>query len=462
MSIPKHFSNADTYFDAVLDFLCSYSWIYREPNTSFIASIDLMPLDFKKYFLQISTDDINVFPLLNEKLVDCPPSVLSFRQKIEKLTPIILRILPNSNLSLIKKSKYIKGVAAKKMLEVSHLAKHIHAHCGSSSTLVIDLGAGLGYLSQALHDINSNYLILGFESNSARVEKARQRCHQNFKAIGFQQQFVDENSIDFINSEALKHGQINGFSEVNTMSIIGLHACADLSINAMRLFLKMPKVRCIHIMPCCYHKLELQTHNRDKDDFMLFANFPLSNALQKSIEWRILKPILNRPFLRLACQRTKAHWGEDKTVRERMKHGYRMFMRAAAEAIRDSNETVKPKRNIRQMESHSIDFCELKRMYQLQLKETGAHVKWQNSHEEKFLKIITKFPDKEGPYLAVAFTCLQTALQKLCENIVLLDRLCFLEEEAAKQKLSISTRYEAIFDELVSPRCHVLVAEKLS
>lgn len=44
---------------------------------------------------------------------------------------------------------------------------------------------------------------------------------------------------------------------------------------------------------------------------------------------------------------------------------------------------------------------------------------------------------------------------------MLYDRLCYLREVAAAQQLRLEVRYEKLFDEKVSPRCRVLIAEKL-
>ncbi|KAH8372628.1 hypothetical protein KR009_001431 [Drosophila setifemur] len=467
MSVPSSFKNAETYFDAALEFLSTYSWIYREANTACLASINLMPDEFKNYFLRISNEKLNEFPFVLESIVECPPSLLTFCQNLANLTPKDgLGSLSGSPLNINKKPVNNKGISAKKMLEIKHLAAHIYAHCAKSQ-LMVDLGAGLGYLNQELYGLNPKYIILGLESDKSRVETARQRCRgwlptSASKSVSYEQLFVNESSDAYIDARALELAKENDCIKLQTMSIIGLHACADLSINAMRLFLKMPRVRCLHIMPCCYHKMELQLNAWKDSDPTLFINFPLSDTLHKSFESSVPKPVLNRPFLRLACQRTSARWVRDCTEDEHAKHGYQMYMRGVAEAVRSSEESVIPRKMAVPICTNPIDFCELKRRFQLHSNDTGGPVEWQISHEERFLDKSAKFIDNEGPRLAEALTCLQTAMQKLCENLVLLDRLCFLEEAAAKQKLRVKIRYEAIFDEKVSPRCHVLVAEKLS
>ncbi|KAH8319689.1 hypothetical protein KR074_003873 [Drosophila pseudoananassae] len=463
MSIPSSFSNADSYFHAVLEFLDSYSWIYREANTCCITSLEAMPLEFKNYFLRISNDNLNSFPFVHGDIEDCPPLVMNFRQKLRKLTPKTLNHLRQT---VAKKTKNNKGVSHKKMHEVHLLAAHIFNHCRNSQ-LLVDLGAGLGYLSQALLELNPEYLIVGLEAAEDRVEKARQRCIQHLppaapSSIAYHQHFIDGDSSSYIESQASELARKNNCQDLQKMSIIGLHACADLSVTAMKLFLEIPRVRCLHIMPCCYHKLELQSSSPEASDSHLFVNFPLSCVLRRCVETSSQKPILNRPFLRLACQQTKSHWGLEYTEKKHADHGYQMYIRALAEALRQPKETVKPIRSAASSSTNPITFSEVKRLYQLESNESGLNVDWQDSHEKTFLQLSEEFPDNQGPRLAEALTCLQAALQNLCENLVLLDRLCFLEDESVKQSIPLSARYESIFDDKVSSRCHVLIAEKLS
>lgn len=412
MSIPSSFSNAESYFQEVLEFLNSHSWIYREANTSCIPSIEAMPLEFKNYFLQISNDNLNAFPFVHQNVEGCPPLVMNFRQKLSQLTP---KTSSQLRQPVATKTKNNKGVSHKKMHEVNLLAAHIFDHCRNSQ-LLVDLGAGLGYLSQSLHELNPDYLIVGLEAAEDRVEKARQRCIQHLppaasSSIAYHQHFIDRDSGGYIESQASELARKNSCQDLEKMSIIGLHACADLSVTAMKLFLELPKVHCLHIMPCCYHKLELQSSCHEASDSHLFVNFPLSSALRGSVESRSQKPILNRPFLRLACQRTKAHWGQEYTEKKHVDHGYKMYMRALAEVLRQPKETVKPIRTAASSSSNPITFSEIKRLYQLESSESGLNVDWIDSHQDAFLQLSEKFPDNQGPRLAEALTCLQASLQ---------------------------------------------------
>ncbi|KAH8286809.1 hypothetical protein KR054_011086 [Drosophila jambulina] len=463
MSIPSSFNNTGTYLESVSKFLSTYSWIYRTSNANCLLSIDTMPLDFKSYFLNISNEKLNLFPLLQENLGDCPYSLISFRQELDNLTPRnIDDSVYRSHCKVAQRTRNQKGISEKKLLEIKQFSKHINDHCAETQVLV-DLGAGLGYLSQALYELKPSYLIVGLEADKSRVDKARQRCVSYMppaaiKSVIYQQHFINADSNSYIDALASELAKNNGCSEVRTISIIGLHACADLSINAMLLFLKMSKVQCLHIMPCCYHKLELRANIHGVSENL--TNFPLSSALRKSIETINQNLFLNRPFLRLACQQTNSHWDRERTVDAHEEHGYRMYTRALAEAILHTTEIVKPKKNISSTPKYPITMFVLRSRFQLLSKESGVSLEWNSTHEAKFLELNLKHPDTQGPRLAEALTCLQTSIQKLCENVVLLDRLCYLEEMAARQKIPIKAQYNTLLDEKISPRCQVLVAEK--
>lgn len=271
MSLPKTFVDDDAYFRSVVDFLHTYSWVYNVANTSCIKALDCMPQEFKDYFLELSNENLNAFPFVHEPLEGCPENVQRFRQLIAKMTPQqTAASLPNLTSQEKRKcSNQYRKIGLKKLHEIEQLADKIHEHCaGTQTQMIIDLGSGLGYLSEALHKLKNNYLILGLEADEKRVESARQRCQkflpqEALKSISYKTEFIksDANSRARIEGYVFQLAQSHGLLPGLSTAIIGLHACADLSISAMILFLTMPQVRSLHIMPCCYHKLALHTEN---------------------------------------------------------------------------------------------------------------------------------------------------------------------------------------------------------
>lgn len=80
--------------------------------------------------------------------------------------------------------------------------------------------------------------------------------------------------------------------------MIGLHACGDLAVTGLKLYLDLTQVSALILVPCCYHKMALRDCLRSKleAEFALeeaqfdtdsdsseqaFDNFPLSQALNR-------------------------------------------------------------------------------------------------------------------------------------------------------------------------------------
>lgn len=424
MSLPSIFANDDTYFRSAVSFLQKYSWIYREANTCFLKSLNDMPSDFKDYFLGISNEHLNKFPFVHEHLDGCPKEVECFREEIAKLTPT--QTAPSAPPLIRNFSGNNRKVAPKKLHEIEQLAAHIHGHCADMQ-FVIDLGSGLGYLSEALLQRNDNYLILGLEADEQRVQAARQRSQKllpqgTHKSISYQQLFItaDANSCARIEQYASELATGNGLPRALRTTIIGLHACADLSISAMLLFLAMPQVRCLHIMPCCYHKLALRCEAEgpadDSSARSSFINFPLSKVLREAMSADCAVACFNRPFMRLACQQTNSRWRCD--ARAHAEHGSRMFVRALAEALCDAVELTKVKRYDTkearaQDPTHQdgLTFADIQQKYQLCSRQTIQPLDWRSVHETRFAEITELYADGRGSLLAEALCCLQASIQ---------------------------------------------------
>ncbi|XP_061399343.1 methyltransferase-like protein 25B [Musca vetustissima] len=498
MSLPVGFKTPEDYFKETLDFLKEYSWIYQEANTCFIKSniLSKMPKEFRNYFQNINNHDLNQFPLVHLPL-KAEPMLMEFRRRLSSLIPqeAFADPPPLEEMSHFKTENFRK-MNLKKRHEILRLAQAIHtqlqprekeqsqqqtAESDQEKVVLIDFGCGLGYLSEMLYKLNHNYLILGLESDPVRVEAAEKRLEAYMpgakEAIHYRQQFITENSKDFINESVTELLQSNycprqdTLRQPTTQAIIGLHACADLTITSMKLFLRMPQVRHLIIMPCCYHKMQMCAGT------MKFHNFPLSRRLQKVVvpdeddddkasDSSVINnysSYLNRPFLRLACQQTLKRWHKC-TVEQHSRHAREMFLRAMVEALphKETEIVVKCKEKIDLLKENILDFNTIRHLYQLQETRDVSRrvvVDWSEEHVREFYMLVAKYGD--GEKLAEGLTCLQTAIQKLCENLVLYDRLCFMEETAAELNLNIYVRYEKLMDEELSPRCYVLIAEKL-
>lgn len=256
---------------------------------------------------------------------DWPASLQQFLFRLKDLQPAITL----NSIDLPYTSK-INGVGPKKLHEIIKLSAEIHNNiiCENGETMIaniflVDLGCGLGYLSQMLNE-RYGYKVLGIESDGNRVATAKKRQLKLFPGsvgqVHYVQHFVQSDlSIAFIRAELESR-----FSpEPNVrFALIGLHSCGDLTVSALQLYLNMADVQTITIMPCCYHKMQFCVSG-DR-----FENIPLSETMRNSNNW---DNVLGRPFLRLASQQTAARW-RDLTAQAHTEHGRNMFRRAAVQA----------------------------------------------------------------------------------------------------------------------------------
>lgn len=440
MSLPKGFTTPDDYFLESISFLKEFSWIYQEANTCFIKSNILanMPKEFRSYFQDIDNNELNQFPYVHQTLTTLQePSIKEFRRRLSSLIPKEAFEDPpplEGNLNL--KTENFKKMNVKKRHEILRLAQAIHRELQQEheSCVLIDFGCGLGYLSEILYKLNENYLILGLESDPLRVQAAEKRLEAYMpkakNSICYCQQFITENSKDFIAENVTEllqsnYGYGNDTLRPTTQAIIGLHACADLTITSMKLFLYTPEVRHLIIMPCCYHKMQMCATT------LRFNNFPLSRSLKKVIAVgeddnsdnekkeqngendsviNNYSRYLNRPFLRLACQQTLKRW-QNCTAEQHSRHGREMFLRAVAEALprKETEIVVKCKEKIDLLPENILGYKHFRHLYRLQSKINGELLDWSEVHEKAFNMLLEQYP--YGERLAEGLTCLQTAIQ---------------------------------------------------
>ncbi len=145
-------------------------------------------------------------------------------------------------------------------------------------------------------------------------------------SVKFVQHFVGSDSASFIQSTLMQEFNLN---EIPDLTLTGLHACADLTVSSLNLFLNISMVRKLLIMPCCYHKMKCKVNSTDE-----FDNVPLSERVKSA---HYVNDVINRPFLRLAGQQTALRW-RSNTEAEHIEHGRNMFIRGVVEAVLNEGE----------------------------------------------------------------------------------------------------------------------------
>lgn len=121
--------------------------------------------------------------------------------------------------------------------------------------------------------------------------------------------------------------------------MIGLHACGDLAVTGIKMYMSLPEVSALVLVPCCYHKMALKSNNpthdtepatEDLDNFVgeeAFENFPLSERLATRSDGA---KFICRPFLRLAGQASSTSW-QGWTREDHQRHSFNVLSRAVVQ-----------------------------------------------------------------------------------------------------------------------------------
>ncbi|XP_055607678.1 probable methyltransferase-like protein 25 [Uranotaenia lowii] len=428
------------YFSHCVDFLQKYRWIFEHSNTKFVQEgvLDRISNEWIGDLNGATNEELNRIPLGYIGDTWCE-DLKNFLGEARKLSVIYTRVEQVKH-----KTSILKGVSPKKLYEIEHLSAVIGNLC-SKDELLLDFGSGLGYLSQHLHQ-NYEFSVFGFEGDESRVLSCNQRQEKLFPktkdSVVFLQHFIEESSYDYIKSRA----EAEFKNCINKFAIVGLHACADLSLTAIKMFLQNTEISKLVIMPCCYHKLKPIT-----EDCIRFVNIPVSDEL-KTIMTSHESNFLGRPFLRLGCQQTASRW-QNMTSEEHAKHGQAMFERSLVQSILREDEFV-TKNKTNEAKATILDTFKLHHTTN-PIDCTG----WSEEQIQGLQETAAKYPN--GDRLAEYLTCFQTCLQAICENLILLDRLCYIRSEARRQSLDIRSDLVKLANDRLSPRCFIIMAEKL-
>lgn len=164
-----------------------------------------------------------------------------------------------------------------------------------------------------------------------------------------------------------------------------------------------------------------------------------------------------RAFLRLAGQQSPEK-SIEMTSEEHFTHGKRMFERAVVEAILSDCETSKKINNFINPYGR-LKFDDIKMKYKIINKNDKNEISWSKIHEEKFNEIRKELP--RGEEQSEIFSCLQASIQNCCENLVIMDRIFYIKEQAKLKNLKVEIFVKKLQNEKLSPRCHVFVIKKV-
>ncbi|XP_069692598.1 methyltransferase-like protein 25B isoform X2 [Periplaneta americana] len=304
--LPPGYSSHEVYFADASRFLEEYRWIYDFPVTELLVRgvLGQIPPDWAVAILSLNNQNLNDLPrgFVQE---DWPPTLVEFSRRCqalkipaEQVTELSCPLLPK---------KMCRGLTPKKQHEVACLAALVAGECNRQGvTHVLDVGAGMGYLGGLLHQ-QSQFHVLGLERDAALVEAARRRTSPAVQFAVCDILCSTSNSVEAAMQSA--------WGAPHQTCVTGLHACGDLSVDTLRLFVRIPHLHLLVLVPCCYHRMRLQS-----------CGFPLSKSLHRALNGSS-PAFLDGPFLRLASQETSARW-QQWTEDEHKHHSLQVMARA--------------------------------------------------------------------------------------------------------------------------------------
>ncbi|XP_068622047.1 methyltransferase-like protein 25B [Battus philenor] len=449
MTLPPCFDSYDDYFEESTAFFEEYQHLYNFANTDIlikgvlddICIDDLINIDVYK-------DDFNIRNEIDDPFID------EFFNKLDRL---------HADYSFVEEQDVHTinvPLGPKKKHEIVYLATEIAKLCEKiGCDTVVDFGSGLGYLDQVIFDI-TNYNVLGLEANENHYVGAKKR--QNKYHID------STDSVKFIRHRITDQSNLNlegflndKFPNYKNFCITGLHACADLTVDAMNIFLKMPDAKSMILMPCCYHKMRLENLSDEK-----FANFPLSNCLKEKFLKKSGFEYMRVPFLRLAAQ---PHLTSQCNIKNLV---FNLLARAVLQVYahkhhykikRKKRKAVKVRTIENNFKSYAYDACTEGFLFiNNDPTELNECIDFKHKNKSSGHKVIfeeLKLIWREIPPLtfkkAAIFILLQNYLQPVIENFILLDRIVYFRE---KGLLNISCK--KIVNDKISPRCLALFAHK--
>ncbi|BFZ10290.1 hypothetical protein BsWGS_13328 [Bradybaena similaris] len=240
-----------------------------------------------------------------------------------------------------------------------------------------------------------------------------------------------------------RHASKLGIRQPSSARILctGLHACGSLSVTAMRLLLHNPAVVSLCVVGCCYQLMEESC--QDPADEVCgqspTAHFPLSQFGQQ------LGLRLGRNARNLASQSV------DRMQASGQLQGADFCWRAMLELLLHELRVPVPDKivGMRKLHKRSQNFLEYVRasLSKLHLDPDLAHPELVASIEARCGDLADKM---------AAFVQVKLVLAPVIEAVVLLDRYLYLLEQDSVRDAHIVR----LFEPVISPRCHAIVAWK--
>ena len=345
-------------------------------------------------------------------------------------------------------------MSPKKLHETSRLAAYIIEKSGEMAiSKIIDLGSGQGYLSHLLvsaADLN----VTAIEGKSHNAVQAQKRAQRIDKGLHQQSGSEFQSICKIVTSDNIQ--------EVTTEPciLIGLHTCGDLAANSLKLFAREENIRGVINVGCCYHHLTecigdvgaAQEYldrigeseaNRSLDQTLTndaeAAGFPLSLYLRENSKGFFLGKLVRSLCISEPSQKS-LNKAEINFKKLEYRAGFQGFLQDFYPEYQKVFALGNKIRKFKDFGEYTL--CALKKMKL----ETGMSCGEINEYYDSRFKSLEK--------KASIMWVLRSVLSGPVENLIILDRLLYLEE------LGMRTQARSVFEKQISPRNVVIAAFK--
>ncbi|KAK7066453.1 Ribosomal RNA adenine dimethylase domain-containing protein 1 [Halocaridina rubra] len=340
----------------------------------------------------------------------------------------------------------------KKQHEIARLAyiaaKVAHIACND---ILVDVGSGQGHLSRFLaygHSVRivcleaQDEFIKGAKKFDHQLETAIEKMKRSAKyGVTFHLPLAPRHAVchldvdmdPLIFEEVVKNTWPELDSRVETCGLLGLHTCGNLAATLLRLFTHLPTCQAVISVGCCYMKLNENCNETTS------PGYPMSEFVKALASNR-----LTYEAREVACHAIEMYTDRLKLGAENLKvHCYR----AALEEIIIAHWPEHRHAGLRSVShAHKMTFAEyavaaVSRVENVKLNEDELTSEKTKTNLDRWMQV-------------VVYYSLRLLLAPVVESVILLDRLLYLYEKDVEGVLL------PVFDPLLSPRNHVLIAVK--
>ncbi|XP_072759121.1 probable methyltransferase-like protein 25 [Anoplolepis gracilipes] len=417
----------NNYFEKTLDFINIYQELIDCHLVDFITEKlwdKCLPEKLKSELESINTNDdiwmesnatseLNDFIQLTRSLsLESCPAVICVDDLLKLLPQVPSKEQSIKNKFVeIKKSQFMN---TKKSYEIDVLGKIIAEMALSTRSLVVDAGAGKGYLSTYLSE-HFDVPVLSIDSSQVchkgainRQEKIRKRKQSLTKV-----RYVVEKLDDTTDYNKIVKTHYPDWNVNKNLILTGLHTCGMLVHSVMKAFLHAKDIHLLFVVPCCYHLADESLSGRWI--FSKNARMLAQQSIERSRHNKHLSPSL---FYRAVLQIILHSMGyyNTKVGRGGPLDNFANYAKWALSKIGIDNKQIPSTHALQEIYQSYIHF------------ESKLHL----------------------------FQILRIYTSSVVEAAIMLDRIVFLQNNAQHSKIAIVR----LFDPTVSPRCYAILMMK--